>query len=293
MAVAKTKSKSFDLGPVKTTQGEDTSTRMALLLWGPSTCGKTTWAVTAPGEKLFLSLGDEEHKSIMHRKDVHIANLSGLTPEELFKFARGNNPFNLDTILSKDEDIATVVCDSLTSLTFSALQKAVADKVGAGRGFTPTMEQPGQSAYGGRNALVLEVLQSLMRVTAKHNVHFIATAHEADPTTRKDDRGNDIIEYVGVMLGGQLVNNMTYRWSEIWHMYLASESRQERVVSVRPNRQRRPIKTRMFSNKGEPFFHLDYDADVGDKGQMTISKIYDQWVDNGFLKIPVPVRKNK
>jgi len=87
------------------------------------------------------------------------------------------------------------------------------------------MEQPGKSAYGGRNGIVLETITGLLRVTAKHGVHLILTAHEADATTKPDDRGNDIIDYITVMLGGQLMNNMTYRLSEIWHMSQTGDRR--------------------------------------------------------------------
>lgn len=278
------------LGPVEVTNGPDTLTRMALLLWGPSTVGKTTWAATAPGTKLWLSFGDEEHKSVMHRKDVQIADFSGLSVEELFKHAQSDDPFGLDRVLADNTDIGTVVCDSATAITFRALQKAVIDKIGASarERFVPTMEQPGRSAYGGRNAIVLETLQGLLRVTKKHNVHLIVTAHEDDATTTKDDRGNDIIDYIGVMLGGKIMNNMTWRFSEIWYLSQRQSGKRERQVAVRPTRQRRPIKTRMFSNNGEPEFVVKYDADRPDKGQMTIESLYNLWVDNGFVKIPVP-----
>ena len=291
--MAKKIKRTIQVGPIEATQGSDTLTRMAILLWGPSTCGKSTWSATAPGTKLWLSFGDEEHKSVMHRDDVLVANLASLGIEELFKHAQSDNPFGLDKILAENEDIATVVCDSATAITYRALQKAVLDKVGASRkeNFVPTMEQPGRSAYGGRNAIVLETLQGLLRITAKHNVHLIVTAHEDDPTTTKDGQGNDIIDYIGIMLGGKIMNNMTWRFSEIWYMSQKTTGGKERQIAVRPTRQRRPIKTRMFSNLGEPEFILKYDADASDKGQMTIASLYDEWVDNGYRKIVVPGSK--
>lgn len=289
------KKPNITIAGVPVTQGADTATRMALLLWGPSTVGKTTLAATAPGDKLWLSFGDEEHKSIQHRKDCLITRLDQLRTEDLFKHAQSQNPFGLDDVLAKNENIETVVCDSATAITYRALQKAVLDKVGASRkeNFTPTMEQPGRSAYGGRNAIVLETLQGLLRVTGKYNVHLIVTAHEDDATTHKDEKGNDIIEYIGIMLGGKIMNNMTWRFSEIWHLYQQSTGAMERRLSVRPCFQRKPIKTRMFSNQGDPYFTLNYDADKPDKGQMTIASFYDKWVDNGFMKIPVPTGKKR
>lgn len=222
-----------------------------------------------------------------------VADFSGMSFDDLFKHAQSDDPFGLDKVLAENTEITTVVCDSLTAITFRALQKAVSDKVGASKreNFIPTMEAPGRSAYGGRNGIVLVTLQGLLRVTGKHRVHIIITAHEDDPTTVNDGKGNEIIDYVGVMLGGKLVNNMTFRFSEIWHMYQQTTGKQDRIVSVRPCRQRKPIKTRMFSNRGEPQFVLNYDGDRADKGQMTIDKFYQQWVDNGFNKIDVPIGK--
>jgi len=278
------------LGPVTAEPAGELSTRMAILLWGLATVGKTTFAATAPGHKLWLSFGDNEHVSIACRKDVIVAPLHGLSLDDLFKHAQSDDPFGLDKALSENEDITTVVADSITALTFRALQKAVKDGVGGSRNFSPTMQQPGMSAYGGRNGIVLETVTGLLRVTAKHGVHLILTAHEADASTKKDDKGNDIIDYVTTMLGGQLVNNMTHRLSEIWYM---SESSSGRMLAVRPTRRRRPMKTRMFSGLDDPEFKLTYDADKPDKGQMTIAKWYDQWVASGYEKIGVPRANGK
>jgi hypothetical protein len=283
-----TVAKKIQLGPVLAEPASDLSTRMAILLWGLATVGKSTFAATAPGHKLWLSFGDNEHVSIAHRKDVTVAPLHGLGLDDLFKHAQSDDPLGLDKALAENEHITTVVADSITALTFRALQKAVKDGVGASRNFKPSMEQPGKSAYGGRNGIVLETVTGLLRVTAKHGVHLILTAHEADASTKKDDMGNDIIDYVSVMLGGQLVNNMTYRLSEIWYM---SESSGRRTLAVRPTRRRRPMKTRMFSGLDEPEFVLTYDADKPDKGQMTIASWYDKWADGGYEKISVPKGK--
>lgn len=280
--------KAIKLGPVTAEPASELSTRMAILLWGLATVGKSTFAATAPGHKLWLSFGDNEHVSIAHRKDVTVAPLHGLGLDDLFKHAQNDDPFGLDKALSENQHITTVVGDSLTAITFRALQKSVRDGVGKSRTFTPTMEMPGQSAYGGRNGIVLETVTGLLRVTAKHGVHLVLTAHEADATTRKDEKGNDIIDFITVMLGGQLMNNMTYRLSEIWYM---SERSGNRFLAVRPVRQRRPMKTRMFSGLDDPEFRLAYDAEKPDKGQMTIAKWYDQWAAGGYVKIPVPGSK--
>jgi hypothetical protein len=274
------------LGPVTVTSNADTPKRMAVLLWGDAGCGKTTLAATAPGEKLWLSFGDQEHVSVAHRTDVHVADFSQLGYEDLFKHAQNDNPFGLDQQLSANEHIETVVCDSVTAIAFRALQKAVSMRLGAGKSFVPTMEAPGLSAYGGRNAIVLEVLTGLLRVTAKHGCHLIMTAHEADPVM--DEQG--AVQFVTIMLGGKLVNNNTWRLSEIWYM---SQDQDRRRLAVRPTRKRRPMKSRMFSGMGAPEFELLYNSEKPDAGQMTIASFYDQWVSGGGKKLQTPVRKEK
>jgi hypothetical protein len=266
--------------PLELTSRDEVPSRMAVLLWGHAGAGKTTFAATAPGDKLWLSFGDQEHVSVMGRHDVSVMGLYKYGYNDILKYGQSNNPFGLDQILATDDNIHTVVCDSVTALTDAALRKAVDMKLGASRGFTPTMEHPGMSAYGGRNAIVLEVLTGLLRVTAKHGVHLIMTAHEADP--EKDAEG--VVQYITIMLGGKLVNNVTWRLSEIWYL---SEDAKGRQLAVRPTRKHRPMKTRMFTGKGEPEFILTYDADKPDKGQMTIASFYEQWLKNKS-KLAIP-----
>jgi hypothetical protein len=286
-------SRNIQVGPVTTHSGGDVPARMAILLWGLAGCGKTTLAATAPGTKLWLSFGDQEHVSVMHRKDVETAHLAEVGVDDLFKHAQSDNPFGLDQTLEQCRDIETVVLDSATALAFRALQKAVKDKVGASKrdGFVPTMMAPGQGAYGGRNAIVLEVLTGLLKVTAKHGVHLIITAHEDDPV--KDGAG--VVQMITTMLGGKLVTNLTWRLSEIWHMSQSLIGEKERRIAIRPYGLRRPMKTRMFSDKGPASFVLDYDADVRDDapGQMTIERWYTRWIEGHGAKLPVPGESHK
>jgi hypothetical protein len=277
------------LSGMPVTNGSEVPARMAIMLWGDAGCGKTTFAATAPGDKLWLSFGDQEHVSVMRRKDVHVLKVYEMGLDELFNAAQNDNPFGLDAYLADHANIETVVCDSLTALAYRGLQKAVKRKIGGSNSFTPTMEMPGISAYGGRNAIALEVLTGLLKVTAKHNVHLIATAHESDPKTRNENN-REVIDYIGVMLGGQLVSNVTYRLSEIWYMSQSTTGEKHRRLMIRPTRLRRPAKTRMFTAKDEAEFNVHYDADRPDdaKGQMTIAKWFNAWIEAGGDKLPLP-----
>lgn len=277
----------IQLGNIPVTSGVESIKRMAILLWGEAGCGKTTFAATAPGTKLWISLGDNEHYPVSHRKDVMVANVSGMKSEELFKHAQGDDPFGLDKALADNLEIETVVLDNLTGLAHKALQQAVKLGVGGGKDFRPSITSPGLSAYGGRNGLVLDVVEGLLRVTNKHGVHIIITAHEGDPSTAQVD-GKEIIEKIAIMLGGQLVNNMTYRFSEIWYMSFDQTAERNRRLMVRPTRKRRPVKTRMFDGRDEPEFKLTYDADRPDKGQMTITSWYEKYKAGAGAKLPIP-----
>src|SRR5262245_43488273 len=123
----------IQVGPVMAQEASIAKSRMALLLWGQAGCGKTTWGATAPGTKLWLSFEDQEHISIMHRKDVLVANVDEVEYDELFKHAQSDNPCGLDKILADHRDIETIVCDSATAIAFRALQKAVGERVGASK----------------------------------------------------------------------------------------------------------------------------------------------------------------
>lgn len=280
------------LGPVTITQGQQSLSRMAILLWGPSGVGKSTFAATAPGNKLWLSFGDNEHVSVAHRSDVMVADFSGLDHGEVCRLGQSPNPFGLDDLLRANENIATVVVDNATALTYKALQQSVSKGIGGSVGFRPSMEFPGISAYGGRNGIVLEMLTEILKVTARYQVHCIITAHEDDPTYIKDGK-LEVIDYIGMSLGGKILNNTAWRLSEIWFMGQEGTSEKKRFLAFRATRKRKPMKTRMFTDKGLPEFFVDYDADLPDKGQMTIESFYKTWVDNGGRKIQLPKGKKK
>lgn len=291
MTKAKEPEKSLSLAGIPVTKGADSDDRFALLLWGAATCGKTTFAATAPGDKLWLSFGDNEHVSVAGRDDVYVVKLADLRYDDLFKQAQNDNPFGLDAFLRDNENIGTVVVDSVTAIEYKALQKAVGEGVGRSNKFTPTMEAPGMSAYGGRNAILLETLTGILRVTAKHGVHVIFTAHEADPVYVAGEANT--IDYYAIQLGGKLVNGVTWRLSEIWFMSQDNSGTRERRLAIRATRKRKPMKSRMFAQNEEAEFVLLYDATKPDKGQMTIADFYEQWMDQGKQRLSIPKNKVK
>ena len=59
-------------------RGAESALRLTMLLWGSAGAGKTTYAATAPGDKLWFSFGDSEHASVAGRSDVFVMDLSGI-----------------------------------------------------------------------------------------------------------------------------------------------------------------------------------------------------------------------
>jgi hypothetical protein len=274
--------------PIK--RGVDAGVRLSMLLWGSAGSGKTTWAATAPGDKLWLSFGEGEHASVSHRQDVFVMDLSSVPADEVFKHGISSNPFGLDRELFERKNIKTVVVDNLTAIQYLALQKSVADGIGAGKGFTPTMQSPGRGAYGGRNQNLIGLMKSLLAVTGKHRVNIIFTAHENDPVTRVDNKGVETVDYISMSLGGQLVNNVSAQLSEIWNFRQEPGGKRNRIVTIRVSGLRKPLKTRMFSQKGESSFIVNYDPDrpMNSLGQMTIVGFWEQWMKGSMQRIAVP-----
>jgi AAA domain len=262
-------------------------TRLSLVLWGLYGAGKTTWAATAPGKKLWLSFGDTEVASILKRigKDVEVINMYLKSKDEIFQYGIGANPYGLAEKL-QDEKVGTLVCDSLSVLAQLGIEKAVDDNVGASRktNFVPTIAVPGIAAWGARNQNMLMVMKSLMQLTARLGIHIIFTAHEEDPVLRPDGT----VEVIRVQLGGKLLNLVSSSLSEVWCMHEEMIGKRRRIISVRPWGNRRPMKTRMFQPGGWQFA-LEYDPTKPDNapGQMTIAGFYEQWMKKGE-SIPIP-----
>lgn len=276
------------LGGLKVFDAKDVPTRMAILIWGPVAVGKTTYAMTAPGRKLLINCDPEGKISILHRDDVEIVEIDNLSLEYTFKQLQNDDPLGLDEYLAARPDIGTVVLDSATTLAWRALQKAVQDRVGAGRGFSPTIEAPGMSAYGGRNNIMLVCITGLLKVTAKHNRHCIIITHEADPKLTKDGE----VDFYNMMLGGQTVTGFSVRLSEVW--YMSNSSDNERRLAVWSTRKRHPMKSRIFKQGESREFTLPYDADQPDTNQeYTISDIYDRWIKGQRQKLEVPTLERK
>lgn len=252
--------------------------RMTLLLWGAAGAGKTTFAATAPGTKLWVNFDPEGYASVAGRNDVLVLDASA-EPSRIVEEAKSSDPFGLGKFLKDRAAVETVVVDSVTAFA----QQAVRHSYEQGKSFAPgaVMENPGPAGYGMRNRFTLLIVTAMLRLTRDLGKHLVLICHEDVPS--KDKEGN--ITGQTLLLGGSLPTEVPLQMSEVWHLGERVGGTQK--ITVRSTALLKPMKTRMFVNTGEPSFKCAYNADTG-KGE-GIKDWYEKWKGGGFRKLPLPV----
>jgi hypothetical protein len=183
------------------------------------------------------------------------------------------DPFGLTQIIT-DQGINTVIIDSITRVSSLALKYVVPFNKGA------TDTNPTQGGYGMRNLIVVNFLDTMIKLTKRLNCNIIFIMHEGAPD--KNDSGNIIS--VSMMLGGQLPGLVSKDISEVW---LLSDSMGKRRISIRPERLRTPMKSRMFDQETDTGFEWKFSPRTPDKGH-TIASFWKQWCDGKEAKLMVP-----
>ena len=254
--------------------------RLSLLLWGSSGCGKTTLASTAPGKKLWLSFDPDATQSIYGRDDFMFINMAKEKPRDVVEeFKAESKCLQLDRLLKESPDLFdTLVVDSITSFKEIAYPYAIAVAQSTAKGKSSTIEDPGYAGYGNLNTWVRQLVDNLLRVTARHNKNIIFICHEDKPSTNDDGA----VMFITIMLGGSLSEQVPVKISETWWL---SDDGKQRKIAVRPCRQRKPMKTRMFDATSASEFVWRYDAltRTGDG----IEQWFNSWLSAG-TKIPLP-----
>lgn len=272
--------------PVHT--GEELPSRLSMLIWGQPGCGKTTLAATAPGKKLWINFDPDGPVSITGLKaqhegtdsalchDILVLDLSG-EPNRIVDGFKREDHLKLGNLLANDDiGVDTVVVDSLTRVSQMALEHSLA----SGSHGKATIERPGVSVYGARNALTYRLVVDILQVTKKHNKNVIFITHEAAP--EKNDDG--VLIAVTMALGGQLPNLSSSQLSEVWFM---SDTGKDRRIAVRPVRGYKPMKTRMFSITQGVEFKWDYDIDKPNVN-MEIATWWRSYTDGKGKKLELP-----
>jgi GTPase SAR1 family protein len=250
---------------------------LTILIWGQPGAGKTTFACTAPGEKLVINFDPNGPASVSARNDVGVLDLSGegATIAEEFK---SSDPFGLSKQLGP---YSTVVIDSLSSIQEVTVRRGI--DFARSIKINSNVENPGMAAYQARNNLLLELIRNVMAICTRMQKHLVLVGHEGPKIFDKE--GNMI--GIPLLLGGKLPQVTGVRLSEIWAMYELQDGRR---IAIRPCRGREIAKTRMFDTMGPPEFKLRYDPNKPDEDQpgQTISGWFETWLKNGKQKIPHP-----
>lgn len=265
----------FTIAGVQASEGKNTIQRMSVLLWGPPGVGKTTLAATAPGRKLLLLFDPDGDASIGFRDDVTTVNLASMTNAQV-EGVKGDNPWRLREVLqgsTEHQGFDTLIVDSLTNFGYKALLHGVATSKGA------TVERPSLQGFGVRTALTHQLAINLITLTGKLNKHIVLIAHEG---AAELSESGGVLEYP-LGLGGQLPTLLPNLMSEVWYMH---DMGKERKIMIRPGRQRKHMKTRMFTTTGDVEFTWNYDADKGTGAG--IATWFDAWVIGGQHKLPLP-----
>lgn len=276
------------LGGRVVTSGDELPSRLSMLIWGQPGCGKTTLAATAPGKKLWINFDPDGVTSITGFKnefeghatalanDLYVLDLSG-EPNRVVDGFKRDDHLKLGPVLADDNiGIDTVVVDSLTRVSQMALEHSLA----TGNHGKATIEKPGQSVYGARNALTYRVVVDILTVTKKYNKNVIFITHEAAPQTNDDG----IVLAITMALGGQLPNLSSAQISEVWFM---SDTGKERRIAVRPTRGYKPMKTRMFDITNGVEFKWDYDINKPNP-KMEIATWWKEYQDGKGKKLALP-----
>lgn len=269
------------LAGMPVTKASDTAKRFSGLFWGDAGSGKTVLAATLPGRKLVYEFDYDGAASIANVDNVDVVDLSELAPAQLAtQIKNENNCMGINNVI---DDYDSFIFDGMSNLTDKTLTVGIKDSTGA------SIEHPDTRAYGTRNALAIRLVKNIMVATRRKNKHVVFTAHEGAPTT---DQKTNIILHISIALGGQLPNNFGGDFSEVWAIYQV-DGRPERRIAIRPSRKRKPMKTRMFVQGGEPEFDFAFNAEDWNNPKnipFRIDTWFDLWQKTGN-KLPLPGTK--
>ena len=254
------------IGGVPITKAGSKQQRMSLLLWGASGVGKTTLACTAPGRKLLVLFDPDGDASIAERDDVDIADMSQARNSVVDQFKSDANPLGIAKVLDQYD---TIIIDSLTNAQHMTLMHGVTTLKGA------TVERPSLQGYGLRNALITQLVKNVLRLTAKANKHCVFIAHEGAPQMNDDG----VVTAVTVALGGQLQTSAPVDFSEVWCLQDTGKTRR---LLIRPARNYKPCKTRMFVTTSAAEFTWDHTG-------TEIADWYNTWQSGGYKKLSLPI----
>lgn len=277
------------LGGRTLTKADELPSRLSMLLWGMPGCGKTTLAATMPGKKLWINFDPDGLTSVVGlqgqvgdasasalNNDILVLDLSS-EPNRIVDGFKRDDHLKLGPLLADPASgIDTVIVDSLTTVSQMALEHTLA----TGNHGKATIEKPGMSVYGARNALLLRLVKDILTVTGKYKKNVCFITHEAAPNVNDDG----VVQFITMSLGGQLPNLSASQISEVWYV---SDTGKERRIAVRPVRGYKPMKSRMFDIANGVEFKWKYDVSNPDV-DYEIATWYKEWTDGKGRKLKIP-----
>lgn len=247
--------------------------RVSMFLWGPAGCGKTHFANTAPGKRLWLNFDPDGTASLPVTEDVLVKDYTTDT-DNCVNQVKEADPFGIGREIKEHPDISTIVVDSVTSFVGRAVAYSAGHKYAPGSVF----ENPGPSGYGFRNRFTLGLCKSVLLATAKYDKHVIFIGHEDSPTLGSEGA----IQEITVLLGGSLKQEVPSQISEVWHM---QERNMTRYVQVRQVGLYKPMKTRMFDASKSSEFTASTPAN---SSLVNLADLFQRWKDNNYNKLELP-----
>ena len=142
-----------------------------------------------------------------------------------------------------------------------------------------SMEMPTLQGYGKRNSYTMQGIMNVIKTTGAKNKHVIFIAHEDAP--QKDELTGQML--VSILVGGKMQSEIPIKLSEVWHL---EDDGKKRKITIRANRLKKPMKSRMFLSSGERDFEWKFDPETWEGD--TISDWYKIWVDNEGRKLELP-----
>ena len=133
--------------------------------------------------------------------------------------------------------------------------------------------------YGRRNSYTMQGVMSFIKATGAYNKHCIIIAHEDAP--QKDEMTGAMM--VSILVGGKMQSEIPIKLSEVWHL---EDNGKDRKITIRANRMKKPMKSRMFKMDKDTSFSWNYNPE--DWSGDGIAAWYNAWVANNGKKIDLP-----